>query len=225
MNPQLSKRSVTTPILAGLVVICGCAPTDDHEALTSWRGDDVHFIANGNIGGDSLEIEHTEGDALESSRLWCEREYIVPLDADGSRDYVSGYLDEFKLGGIFSIAGEERRLELEFKRHDFRLDAPGTTIKIVPRVENQTPANDEFWLEWEWHTVGGESAKFFEQSAVTGHFEIQRFSGQPGDDGLVIPSGEGKIGGVVAATWSATETISLSFTVPCTITKIYELAQ
>ncbi len=83
-----------------------------------------------------------------------------------------------------------------------------------------SPASDEMWLEWEWHETTG--ATTYEAAAQTGEFVLGEFIGTPGTDGLVIPDGQGQIGGYAYARWSPTDELWISFSAACEVSEVVE---
>jgi hypothetical protein len=206
-----------TRFISVLLLLAACDDTDERVGPSDWLGHDNHFWAFGTLDEEDLDIE-MRGDAAGSDRVWCEREYVAPDDGHGMPDYERGHLDEFRIHGSTEVEGELRQFEIEFKRHDFQSDAPGTSYAIVPRAETMDPAMDEIWLEWEWKDA--EDGDLFEEAAQEGSFMLEAFEGSVGADGLVIPTGEGKTGGFMTARWGTIEEVSLSFSVDCMVSDV-----
>lgn len=210
--------SIAAALSAGaLVLSIGCAPDGDpdgdDDTPTEWLGTDPHFRAVGTLNGEELDL-NVEGDAAaDASSLFCEREYIVPQNAAGEFDYANGELVEVKLHAFVTVGGEERKAEIEFKRHDMSADSAGTKLTVVPRNDASEPASGELYLEWEWKSAAGED--IYEQSAQTGSVTVGEFTGTPDETGLLIPDNEGTVGVFATGQWSETESVALSFTAPC----------
>lgn len=211
---------------AALVLGLGCAPTetgsgDAGTALTEWIGEEPHFRATGTLDGEDLDLA-LEGDAgADGTKLYCEREYVVPLNGT-ERDYANGALVEVKLHAFVSVGGEEREAVIEFKKHDMSADAAGTKITVAPRNDAEDPAAGSMYLEWEW--VSADGADLYEESAQTGSVTVEQFSGEPdAETGLLIPEGEGQVGVFFTADWSETETVTVSATAPCTTNIVEEV--
>jgi hypothetical protein len=213
-------RPATTSIAATLCcVLTACGVSTEDPPAESWLGETPHFSASGFLNGERIELS-IEGDGVaDGSHVWCEREYQAPT-MGGVLDVSRARHVETTVTAQVTVAGEERVFELELMSHELQSDAPGTSVKIVPRVDDQKPAADEMWLEWEWSTLDGRD--LLESAAQEGTFMLEQFTGTPGADGI-IPSNEGFVGGYADARWSVDERLSISFTVRCTENDIEEI--
>jgi hypothetical protein len=88
-------------------------------------------------------------------------------------------------------------------------------------VDGVDPPANGVWAEWEWHSADGEQ-DLYDASAQEGRFTLQLFSGTPSEGGLVIPAGEGSVGGFLNARWSLEDSLTVSFTALCTENDIEE---
>jgi hypothetical protein len=210
--PQL--RSACPFIVCGLLSI-GCGADDAQDPQLTWQGGAAHLMVKGHLNGEDLDVAITGEDAADTATLWCGREYGGPPDANGDPDVTRAKLYKTNIYAQVTIGGEDRRLELELKPHDFQADAVPSTTRIIARVDEESVATDATWLDFEWHTPDGEG-DLLETSAQTGTFELELYSGEPGADGLIIPAGEGSIGGRLDAKWSENERLQVSVTAPCT---------
>ncbi len=207
--------SVLAPIACLLLVAC---PADSEEtAIEGWQGDEPHFAVKGFLNGEDLDFS-IDGDDTGAS-VWCEREYLVPL-VDGEPDLSQARQSETTVAGFVTIDGQERAFEFELLSHSLQDDEPGAELSIVPRVDGVDPESDELWIEWEWATPDGET--LFEAAAQEGTLVREQFSGTPGEGGVIIPDGEGFIGGYLQARWSVDESLTISFSVACTEHEIEE---
>jgi hypothetical protein len=205
-------------LLVFFVLLAACdAPNiaANNEPLEQWLGAEPHFAVQGRINGEDLDLRLPDDIAADATSLSCRLEYDVPVDLAGEPDFANGRLKEIKLRAPFQFGSELRVAELELKHHDFQRD-PTDVVNVVPRPEDNTlPAANEMWLEWEWHlAVDGE--EMFEAAAESGTFALGQLTGTPGPDGLVIPEGEGSVGGFARATWVGGEELLISVTAPCT---------
>jgi hypothetical protein len=198
-------------------LLFACTADSDPASLDGWMGDEPHFLVQGVLDGEEIDIS-IDGDA-DGERVWCEREYEVPL-VDGAPDLASAKHIETTIAGSVMIDGEERAFEFELLSHALQDDEPGTELTIVPRVDGADPAADELWLEWEWATVDGDT--LYEAAAQDGMLVREQFSGSPGEGGVIIPAGTGFVGGYAEARWSVNEHLKISFSVRCTENEVEE---
>lgn len=207
---------IRAAFLASLCALgTGCSGEDDDSTSLSWQGAEPHLIVKGHLNGEDLDLSITGQDAADPSKVWCAREYAGPPDDNGEPDVSRAKLYKLNIFALVTVDGEERRLELEFKPHDFQADAVPSTARVIPRVDDEAIDADATWLDFEWHTPDGEG-DLLETSAQTGHFELELYSGEPGEDGLMIPAGEGSFGGTLDASWSEQERLQASVTAVCT---------
>lgn len=203
-------------LLGGVMLLAsGCGGEDAETTSFSWGGTESHLTVKGHLNGEDLDLNVTGEEAEDSAKLWCSREYAGPPDANGEPDITQAKLYKTNIYALVTINGDERQLELEFKPHDFQVDDVPKTISVIPRVDGEVVSGDETWVDFEWHTPDGEG-DLLESSAQTGAFELELYSGEPGEDGLMIPEGEGSIGGTLDAQWSEQERLQVSFTALCT---------
>jgi len=193
------------PSLSFVIVLlpaCGSTPSVEEPLDEGWLGAAEHFRVLGTLDGEDLDIDG-------AAELSCVLEWDVPGSADAP-DYDAGRMVEIKIEGRL----DERRFELELKRHDFQSDAEGATIAIVPRDDEVDPGPGEAWLEWEWHSLDGED--LYEQAAASGSIELGQLTGEVDETGLVLSPETGAAGAWIDARWSPTESLLVSFTAPCT---------
>lgn len=207
-------------VLGIAVGLSACESTDtaNDEPLT-WQGEEPHFVARGLLNGEQIDIRIDGDDAEDGASVWCEREYEVPL-VDGVADLTQARQIETSITGYATVDGEERIFQLEIKQHGLQDDRSGDHVAIIPRVDEEAPGADEAWLDWEWQTIDEED--LFESSAQEGEIVLEAFTGEPGEGGVIIPEGEGIVGATLRARWSVDESLSLSFSVPCTANDIEE---
>jgi len=204
-------------VVHGALIACG--GDSEHEPAGKWNGERPHFSIQGYLNGEELALSIEGDDVADGTSIWCEREYRAPL-VDGEPDLSQAVHAETTIGGYATVEGEERSFELELLGHALQNDEPGTAVRIVPRVDDMEPESDQMWLEWEWTTIDGED--LLEAAAQEGSFVLHQFSGMPGEGGIVIPEGEGYVGGYAEARWSVDERLSISFTVLCTENEVEE---
>jgi hypothetical protein len=193
----------------------GCGASEDDSAPLSWDGSEPHLVLRGHLNGEDLDLSITGSDAADPANLWCAREYAGPPDANDEPDISRAKLYKLNVFAQVTIGGEARRLELEFKPHDFQRDAVPSVTRVIPRIDDEAVEDDATWLDFEWHTPDGEG-DLLETSAQKGQFNLELYSGEPGEDGLIVPEGEGSFGGTLDAHWSEQERLQASFTAPCT---------
>ena len=181
----------------------------------AWEGEEPHLIVRGIIDGEMVDIELRGAEALAAG-ISCEREYLADESPSmpGEPDLATAVFNEVKINATVTINGEQRFLELELKQHDLQGDAIGADITVVPRLAVGLPAADEMWLEFEWQTLPDETT-VLEVAALEGNVTLERFTGTPGADTVVIPSGDGEIGVTIDARWSPTDSLLISVTAPC----------
>lgn len=194
--------------------VFGCSGGGDDGV--AWVGEGPHLVVHGIIDGEAVDIDLQGADAIAAG-VSCEREYLADESSTtpGEPDLTTAVFDEVKINATVTINGEQRFLELELKHHDLQSDAIGTSITVVPRLAVGEPAADEMWLEFEWQTLPDETT-VLEVAALEGELVLQRFTGTPGVDTVVIPEGDGDIGVTIDARWSPTDSLQISVTAPCT---------
>jgi len=205
-------------LLAPFVLIACGASTDDPGA--QWEGATPHFHARGFLNGENLDFATTGDEAASASRVWCGLEYVAPRLGDGTLDLSRARQVTTEIDGYAMINGKERTFEFEMMNHSLQTERTGAKVKIVPRVDGADPPADSMWTDWEWHSE--EIADIYEGSAQDGTLELRQFTGTPGPGGVVIPNGDGTVGGLFQARWSVNESLTISFTVRCTDTTVEE---
>jgi len=200
------------------LIACGDASQD--EAPLDWGGTTPHFVARGTINHENAGFDIRGSAASSGDSVWCGREYLAPRKSDGTFDLTRARHDATEIAGNIVVNGQERSFELEIRGHSMQAEKPGAKVKIVPRVDGTPPSADAAWADWEWHSKDG--LDLYEGSAQDGTFELRLFSGTPGEGGIVIPSGEGSVGGILNARWSVSESLNISFTATCAETEVEE---
>ncbi len=184
-----------------------------------WLGSSAHLSLSGVFNGEELDFTIDDSSIIDDAlAFYCEREWEVPNDSSGTPDYENGKLVEFKIRAPVTIGSENRIVELEFKQHDFQSQGIGTSTTVIPRDDLVTAAPGEMWFEFEWHDEL--DATTYEAAATEGVFRLEAFSGETDGSGLIIPEGEGHVGGTLHARWSVEEAIDVSFYFPCTSNQI-----
>ncbi|GEM_PF-4464231 len=198
----------------GVLVVAAACTASSGPTITEWQGERAHLILQGHIGGHDLDVAIEELDTSEQDRrVWCERVYAVPMNDKGGLDYDAGALMGIDIHAMVE-SGDVGHVIIQFGQHDFQRDADGTTTTIVPRNELEPPASMEAWLEID--LFDDSESVLFEQSAQQGSLIMERLTGRPDPaNGLVIPSGEGLVGGFSNAQWGPREDVAVSFTVNC----------
>ena len=201
-------------VACAALLLGGCSGDAAEPAGPSeFLGPTFHLELGGFIDGQTIDVHLDEALAGDAAVAFCQREYWVP-DPDDPSTFGDGAMDEIEVVAFVQIGGEDRRIQFELKQHDFQSDPEGTEVAIVPRSDLLDPEPNEMWLEFEIEDL--EANRLFEESALTGTFVVGAREGMPGPDGVVIPAGEGAVGGYFEARWSTTEELRASFYVRCT---------
>ena len=213
-----SRRTLSRRAIAAATLACGlfsCGVDEDEPGVPVWLGEQEHLRIVGTIEGEDLDIG--EGGDWEVLALWCQRDYLAPLVA-GVPDETQARFDEIGLHATISDGSQTRYLTLELKHHDFQSDAEGTVVEIIPRLDTMLPGPGQMWFEWEWNDELGE--ELVETAAQDGEFVLERFTGTPGAGTVLIPAGEGQVGGHVRAHWSQLSSLEVSFTATCALSEL-----
>jgi hypothetical protein len=147
--------------------------------------------------------------------------YAVPAGEGDSLDYAQGSIVEVRVQGRGLTDGERRGFTLVLGRHDFTSDEQGTTLDVVPRDELVDPRPGELWVEWRW--LGESGAPVFESAAQDGSLALELVSGEPDETGLIIPAGEGAVGGHLVGRWKPGEEVQMSFSAECLVSNVEEI--
>jgi hypothetical protein len=212
------RRSIPLSLFA-CFALGACSSDSEPEPPGRWSGSKPHFAMHGLLNGENIAISLTDDSLADGMPVWCERTYSTPV-VDGAADLTQAEQTELTIAGTVMVAGEERNFELELMGHALQEDDPGTKVTIIPRDDAVEPEPDEMWLEIEWSTPEGED--LLEAAAQEGTFTLGQFTGTPGTGGVVIPEGEGSIGGFAQARWSVSDSLRIDFTVLCTENDVEE---
>jgi hypothetical protein len=186
----------------------------------SWKGEQPHLSIQGFLNGEDVAVSE-DGDGLaDGTTAWCERKYQAPT-VDGAADLANAKQTEVTIAGFATVGGQKRHFELELMGHALQYDKEGTRLTIVPRVDDVETKPGQMWLELEWSTLDGED--LLESAAHDGNFTLGLYSGAPGEGGVVIPEGDGHVGGYAEARWSLDEKLTISFSVLCTTNDVEEI--
>lgn len=212
----MTRKRALAALLVATTMGCGGG-----DGGVDWYGTDPHLIVSGHLFDEDVSIDVTDPAMVEFGRFECRREYEVPT-IGGVPDPTMARNVEVRIRGYVVVNGEERRFELELKRHDFQNTAIGTELSIVPRddLNSPDPSGNTLWVEWEWHDAETNDTTF-EAAAQGGTVRLEAFTGTP--DGVIIPDGDGYVGATVDAFWSTTERLRISITAPCLDTEIIEV--
>jgi hypothetical protein len=213
-------RHLSLISIAAAMFLIGCGAADAEETPGAWQGESPHFSAHGFINGENVEFTISGDDVASGSQVWCEREYLAPRGTDGTFDLTRAHQSVADIVGQTVVHGEDRTFELEIRNDSFNSEALNSAFTVVPRVDGMDPSAGAAWLDWEWHGLDG--TDIYEASAQDGKFELKLLTGSPGEGGVVIPAGEGALGGFLSARWSVNESLTVSFTVPCTVSDVEE---
>jgi hypothetical protein len=203
-------------VVLGAAVMAGCAGEQESGSGLEWRGETPHLLIQGRLNGEDVAIDVNGDGAASGSVAWCAREYEAPVLEDDSLDMARATYTATEITGFATVGGEERTFDLELRDHAMQSGDIGASLSVVPDDSTDVAA-DEVRIDWEWH-LG--DLDLFEASAQDGRIELELFTGAPGEGGVVIPSGEGSVGGVVEARWGLDESLSVSFTLPCLETEV-----
>lgn len=196
---------------------CGDDELDTNSAVPApeeWLGADTHATMVGTVAGYQLNVDLIGEAAV--TRVTCKREYEVP-DKNDPSTWSNGVLKEFEVNIEYTTPeGLEQIFELGMSRLNFETDVVSQELTIVAPADEDAPSlADDIYLEVEGTWEDGDTFVEFEEMATSGTFEITEFSGNPGEDGLVIPSGEGNFSGYLTATFAPGEAFTISFSAPC----------
>lgn len=197
-------------LLPLMLAACG----GDDETLEAWRGGDPHVRLTGEIDGTPIDVELDAAAAADLTRSLCKREYDVP-DAADPATWSSGTLPELEATVKVTQDGLEKELELGFTATDFAAIAAGTSLALVPAVEEQLPAAGQAYLEVEWKWEDGDQFVNYEGSAESGTLAFELLDGSRGADGVVVPDGTGRLGLFFDAAWPMGGHLAGSLTVGC----------
>jgi hypothetical protein len=209
-----------TGMMVAAMALVGCGGNSS-TTFDKWQGSTRHLRVTGTIHGEMIDINVSGADALDTTKLWCEREYQVPNDMSGMPDYALGHNSEVRVKAPVMIGGESRLLDFGLKRHDFETTAAGTVVPVIPRDDTHSPCtltsctNANMWLSWTWRNPADNSV-IYKAAAQSGSFTLGEFVGTPDSSGLIIPENTGNVGGFASGQWSATDSIVASFDANCT---------
>lgn len=201
----------TCALVAGTTLAVACADEARATGPTSWEGQAPHLVAEGMIDGVPVSFALRGEDAGDA---YCERNYVVPSVADTST-WPDGFLEKVELKWDVTVAGTERQYQVELSAHDYAASVDGQTLPVAAYVEDAERAAGtvQAAVEIEWEENGRENEHGDESE--TGSFTRGVFSGTPGADGVVVPSGSGSFGGYLHLTWASGDYLDVSFTVAC----------
>jgi hypothetical protein len=212
-------RPVGVAMMAMVTIGCGGAESGN---VDKWQGATRHMRVVGTIMGEKIDIDLSGAAANDTTQLWCEREYQIPNDVSGAPNPSGGHNSEVRVKGLTTVNGQMRLLDIGWKRHDWQVQATGTSVPVIPRDDANSPcgltagcSNDSTWLSWTWRNPADNSV-IFKSAAQSGNARLGEYVGTPGADGLTIPPNTGNVGGFAEGQWSATDSIALSFDANCT---------
>ncbi|MDB4969320.1 MAG: hypothetical protein JWN44_5009 [Myxococcales bacterium] len=206
-------------VMAIGATVGGCGGTDS-TTLDKWVGSVRHLRVTGFMMGEKLDINLATPDANDMTKLWCEREYQVPNDANSMPNYAGGHNSEIRIKGQVVVNGQARLLDFGLKRHNWQAQTAGTAVPVIPRDDANSPCglagctNDSMWLSWTWRNPADNSVTY-KSAAQSGSVTLGEYVGTPDTTGLLIPAGTGNVGGFAKGQWSATDSISASFDANC----------
>jgi hypothetical protein len=199
----------------------GCYRLDDPAGPTHWLGDEAHIDVGGRLGGIEFDVSAGPAPPANENEVWCERRYLVPTAPGNLQLWELGTLPTVEIHALLPVADGIERLTVRLQGKDLAsqsLDEPADVMPLHPDAE-LLPG--EVAVEWVWANDHQEPA--YQAAAVSGVFELRLRSGMPGADGLVIPAGEGAVGGWLEALWRPGEAVRASFTAPCTSSELTEI--
>jgi len=197
----------------GALLCASCGTKEDEGSDDSWGGSDPHLRVTGTVDGKSVDFE-LEGEAAASvTNLGCQREYVMP----GPLERAAARHTELELSALVEVEGEIGSIQFEFKRHDLSADPMGTAIRVVPRVDGETPATDAMWIDFEMNNAADE--RLLEISAESGTFNLREWTGEPEADSPVIPDG-GTVGATATAVFGVGNELQVSFTANCVASEV-----
>jgi hypothetical protein len=167
----------------------------------------------GTVEGQSVDFALEGESAASVTNLGCQREYVMP----GPLARAEARHIEVELSALVEVEGEMGSIQFEFKRHDLSADPMGTAIRVVPRVDGETPAADAMWIDFEMNNAADE--RLLETSAESGTFTLREWAGEPEADSPVIPDG-GTVGATVTAVFGVGDELQISFTANCVASEV-----
>ncbi|MBP7684801.1 MAG: hypothetical protein KBB95_23005 [Deltaproteobacteria bacterium] len=209
------KRLVEKTSLCCLLLAAGCG--DDSEAPaapSAWLGDEPHLLVVGTVDGETLHFDLRGEAAASLETLFCERNYLLPDLADETT-WDEGTLEKFEIKWRTTEGGVEREYQLELLAHDFDASTDGAMINVVAYDEGdaaQLPNRIMAALEWEYEEDGQEVERG--AAAASGTFTRGAIVGTP-DVGVVVPDGEGSVGGYLHMVSGDGDVLDVSFTALC----------
>lgn len=181
-------------VLTAAVAFFGCGhaePPRQELQVETWRGERLHVTVRGTLDGDELALQLGEPQLATVPAAWCTREYAVE-DVSDRRTWDQGVLGAVELSWPADHAAHgdpaDAAEPLRFERPDFTLDRSG--VRLPVRV-----------------TLG--------KAVGDGTLVLGLLGGPAGEDGLVIPAGQGTLGGAFHVELPGRGELEGSFTVPC----------
>jgi hypothetical protein len=182
-------------------------------ASSAWEGETRHLTAEGSIQGGEVDLTVTGDDAEDVEVLYCERNYIVPDLEDTSAWGDEGYLEKVELKyNIPDFDGVPAELELGFYYFAYG-KAPKNPLSVGTAEEGVFGVEDvnvEVTL-----TLDDGNETEIVDTAKSGKFYLEEYTGEVGDDGLTIADETGTFGGYLEATLESGSQLKVSFTANC----------
>lgn len=177
------------------------------DGPTKWAGDTDHLDVVASFDGKTVDLEQSGASVTAE----CERGYKVP-DETKPETFKDGKLEEYQVKVNFLVDGVETSFQLEFEEHVWTAADVGKTLTVAPKKD------EDGYFSPTTVAVSAEYANEKEEIELlseSGSYLHGLVSGTPGADGVVIPDGEGKLGGFVDIKLPNGGFIKASFTVAC----------
>jgi hypothetical protein len=194
----------------------GCG--DDAGAAQGWLGAEPHASLSGSAGDEDVDVEVTDGAAVEAAEIVCEREYDIPV-VNGQADLAAATLVGFEIAAVLDVNGEQRLFELDVEGPELGANL-GKKLSIVP--DGEEPTSGQAIVEIKWTRVSDE-AELLDSAAETGTITVEEINGTPGEGGIVIPDNTGAVGVTGELRFGANDVLKISFTANCAENDISEL--
>ena len=179
---------------------------DTDDAPKSWLGAEPHVDLVGTVAEQELELVAESSDAADIGTVYCERNYIVP-SLDDESSFADGYLQKVELKFNFFYLDALAEFQIELEADDLP-DQVGKTLNIGDDQDAAIALGlnvDE----------DGPNTQEFEDAASGGTLKLELLSGEPGQDGVIVPSGEGEYGAHLDIELESGGFLQGSFTIKC----------
>jgi hypothetical protein len=198
--------------LLPITLLTACGGGGGSSGVTHWLGDTPHLAVSGSFQGQKFDVDLEGADA---AGVYCHRFY-APLpgtapDSAGNYDTGQMYFVMKELGGVIDLDGTPTEFTISYWRHDM---PAGSTLQVIPREFGTSIAAGKTWSDINLFTPGGDVLSGIESAAASGTVAMKLNSGDPDQNGVVIPSG-GRTGEFVSVSWGPQDSLNVSATADC----------